>query len=125
MDDTFDQEPILADEATLQQAMDEVDGGSPAIAKEIFVLAKTLFTLYQTLKAAWAWRNAKMRMAKPATGLLIFSALILIYGYWYKHSSKEIAPLVVLQGLSHYNSFCILHVLLGHVECAKFRENRK
>ena len=76
--------------------MDEVDGGSAAIAKEIFVLVKTLFTLYQTLQAAWAWRNAKMRMAKPATTLLFFSAVIVVFGYWYKHSSKEIAPLVIL-----------------------------
>ena len=98
-----------------------MEKGTVAKVKEGLMLLKTLFTLYQTLKAAWSWRNSKMKMAKPAMMLLLFSAAIVTYGYWYKHTSKEIGPLVVMQGLSHYNSFCIIHVLLGYVECRKFK----
>jgi len=51
---------------------------------------------------------------------LLFSALIVASVCAYKFTSKEIKPLVTLQALSHYLCFCILHVLLGYVECRKF-----
>ena len=57
--------------------------------------------------------------------LLLYSAACVVYGFWYKHTSKAIAPLVLLQGLSHYNSICIMHVLIGYVEASQFTEARE
>ena len=59
-------EEIESPDVAMEAAMDEVDKGSPAIFKEVLVGLKTAFTLYQTLRAAWAWRKTKLRMGKPA-----------------------------------------------------------
>ena len=46
--------------------MEKVDASPLAIAKKIFILAKTGFVLYQTIKAAIAWRRTKKPMGVPA-----------------------------------------------------------
>ena len=42
--------------------MEKVEQSPLAIAKKIFVLAKTSFVIYQTVKAAIAWRRSKKPM---------------------------------------------------------------
>lgn len=121
--DQVDSAPAL-DDATLQAAMDEVDKSTFAIVKQIFVILKTSFLVFQTLKAANAWRKSKTAMAKPALFLLLANAALVIGVLFYKFSSKKIAPLFVLQGLSHYSAFCVLHVLVGYSECKAFEEMR-
>ncbi len=64
-------------------------------------------------------------MGVPAQVCLLFSALIVGLVCAYKFTSKEIKPLVGLQAMSHYLCFCILHVLLGYVECRKFDNRAK
>lgn len=113
------------DESVLMAQQEEVDKSFFAKLKEIVMLIKAAVILYQTFKAAWAWKKSKMRMATPAMLLLTYSGIILILGQIYKRTSKQIYPLVILQGLSHYNSFCIMHVLIGFVEASKFVEARK
>jgi hypothetical protein len=105
--------------------MEKVEQSPLAIAKKIFVLAKTSFVIYQTVKAAIAWRRSKKPMGVPAQLCLLFSALIVGSVCAYKFTSKEIKPLVTLQAMSHYLCFCILHVLLGYVECRKFEARSK
>mmetsp|Transcript_31476 Transcript_31476/g.41684 ORF Transcript_31476/g.41684 Transcript_31476/m.41684 type:complete len:98 (+) Transcript_31476:146-439(+) len=97
--------------------MEKVDASPLATLKKIFIVAKTSFILYQTVKAAIAWRRSKKAMGVPAQFCLLFSGLIVLAVCVYKFTSKQIKPLVTLQALSHYLCFCILHVLLGYVEC--------
>jgi len=64
-------------------------------------------------------------MGLPAALMLIFSALIVVGVCTYKFTTKKIAPLVGLQCMSEYLGLCILHVLLGYVECRKFEARTK
>ena len=64
-------------------------------------------------------------MGVPAQFCLLLSALIVLAVAVYKFTSKKIAPLVALQAMSHYLAFCIIHVLLGYVQCAKFEMRDK
>jgi len=105
--------------------MDKVDASPLALCKKVFVLAKTAFVVYQTVKAAMAWRKSKKPMGVPAQLCLLFSALIVSGVCYYKFTSKHIRPLVVFQALSHYLCFIILHVLVGYVECRKFEMRAK
>ena len=102
--------------------MEKVEASPLAIGKKVFVLLKTAFILYQTIKAAIAWRRSKKPMGVPAQFCLLFSGFIVAAVCAYKFTSKKIMPLVTLQALSHYLAFCILHVLLGYVECQKFAQ---
>jgi len=88
------------------------------------VILKTSFLVYQTLKAANSWRKSKSLMAKPALLLLLLNAALVVAVCVYKFSSKNIAPLFLLQGLSHYSAFCVLHVLVGYSECKAFDDMR-
>ena len=116
-----DQVQMLAqtDEAW-EAEMEKVEASPLAIAKKVFIVAKTAFILWQTIKAAAAWRRSKKPMGTPAFLCLMFSAFIVINVAIYKFTSKEIRPLVMLQTLSNYLAFCILHVLIGYAECKKF-----
>jgi len=113
------------DEEIWNQEMEKVDASPFAIAKKIFILAKTSFIVYQTIKAAMAWRRSKKPMGVPAQILLLFSALIVIGVCVYKFTSKHLKPLVFLQAMSHYLCFCIFHVLVGYVECKNFEVRGK
>ena len=112
------------DEAWAEE-MEKVETSPAAIAKKVFILAKSGFVVYQTVKAAIAWRRSKKPMGVPAQVCLLFSALIVSLVCAYKFTSKEIKPLVTLQAMSHYLCFCILHVLLGYVECRNFEMRDK
>lgn len=105
--------------------MEKVEQSTFAKVKKVLVLAKTAFIIFQTVKAAIAWRRSKKPMGVPAQFLLLFSAVIVALGCAYKFTSKEIKPLVTLQSCSHYLAFCIMHVLLGYVECRKFEARDK
>ena len=102
------------------EEMENVEKSQMGMAKKIFILAKTGFVVFQTLKGAWAWRNSKKKMTVPAILCLLFSALIVSLVCAYKFTSKELRPLVTLQAMSHYLCFIILHVLVGYVECKNF-----
>ena len=112
------------DEAWTEE-MEKVETSPAAIAKKVFILAKSGFVVYQTVKAAIAWRRSKKPMGVPAQFCLLLSAIIVSLVCAYKFTSKEIAPLVTLQAMSHWLCFCILHVLLGYVECRNFPMREK
>jgi len=102
------------------QEMDKVEASPLAIVKKVLILAKSGFIIFQTIKAAIAWRKSKKPMGIPAQICLLFSALIVGLVCAYKFTSKEIRPLVTLQAMSHYLCFIILHVLVGYAECKNF-----
>ena len=110
-------------EAQQLEEMEKVDASPLSKLKKVLVLAKTAFIIFQTVKAAIAWRRSRKPMGIPAQMCLLFSALIVALGCAYKFTSKLLMPIVVLQAMSHYLCFIIIHVLLGYVQCNKF-ENR-
>lgn len=97
------------------EEMEKTDSSPLGTIKKGLMLLKTAFILYQTVKAAIAWRRSRKPMGVPAQMCLLFSALIVAGGTYYKFTSKQIGPLVTLQALSHYLAFIILHVLVGYV----------
>ena len=112
-----DGEEVAYTEEAWEQEMDNVEKSGMGTAKKIFILAKTGFVVFQTIKGAIAWRKSKKRMSNPALLCLLFSALIVCLVCAYKFTSKEIKPLVTLQAMSHYLCFIILHVLVGYNDC--------
>ena len=117
----FEQDPasILDPDAETVAAMEEIDRSIVGTLKTCFVVGKTLFTILGTLQAVVAWNKSKKAMKGPAQLLLLFNVCITAGILAYKLSSKHIAPLFLLQGLSFYSAFCVLHVLVGYVECEK------
>ena len=115
-----EQADLAYTEEAWTQADEAVEKSPMGMAKKIFILAKTGFVVFQTLKGAWAWRNSKKKMTVPAILCLLFSALIVSLVCAYKFTSKNIRPLVTLQCTSHYLAFCVLHVLLGYADAKKF-----
>ena len=105
---------IPQDEAAWTAEMEKVDASPLAMFKKVFILAKTSFVLYQTLKAANVWRKSKKPMSMPATMALVFSGLIVACVCAYKFTSKQIKPLATLQAMSHYLCLIVLHVLVGY-----------
>ena len=104
-------------EEAWEQEMDNVEKSGMGMGKKIFILAKTAFVVFQTVKGIIAWRKSKKRMSTPAMLCLLFSALIVCSVCAYKFTSKKIKPLVTLQAMSHYLCFIILHVLVGYNDC--------
>ncbi len=60
MTEEFDAEieTISQTEQEWDQEMEKVEASPAAIAKKVFVLAKTSFVIFQTVKAAVAWRRS-------------------------------------------------------------------
>ena len=56
---------------------------------------------------------------------LLFSALIAIGVAVYKFTTKAIAPLFLLQAISHYSVFCVLHVLVAFAKNHKSKETQQ
>ena len=110
------------DEAVWNEEMEKVEASPAAIAKKIFIITKTAFILFQTLKAANAWRKSSKKMAMPATLVLLMSAVIVASIAAYKFTSKRILPLATLQACSHYLCLCVLHVLVGYADAKKFEK---
>ena len=54
------------DEVYLAAEMDKVDKSWPAIAKQIFIVVKTLVIVGITLHAAYKWRKSSHPMRKSA-----------------------------------------------------------
>lgn len=94
--------------------MEEMDRHPAAIIKEILVIAKALFAMYGLLKAAKIWGSTKAALAKPACALLALNAFLVGMVTVYKFTSKDVAPLFLLQGLSHYSVFLIFVVLVKY-----------
>ena len=113
-------ETIPQTEEAWTQEMEKTDASPLGTAKKVFVLLKTAFILYQTVKAAIAWRRSKKPMGVPAQMCLLFSGVIVALVTVFKFTSKQIGPLVTLQAMSHYLCFIVLHVLVGFVQCRKF-----
>ena len=111
------------DDVYLAAEQDKVDKTLFATLKQVFIIVKSAFTIYICLHAAYKWRKTKLPMGKPAQFLLIFNALIVLGVGAYKFTTKQIAPLFLLQAASHYSCFCVLHVLLGYVD-VKNKEKR-
>ena len=120
-----EEQALPKDEEVWNAEMEKVEASPLAIAKKVFIVVKTAFILWQTIKAAAAWRRSKKPMGTPAFICLMFSAFIVANVAIYKFTSKEIKPLVMLQTLSNYLAFCILHVLIGYAECKKFEMRAK
>ena len=99
----------------LSVEMEKVDKSWPATLKQIFVVVKSAAMICIALHAAYKWRKSKHPMGKAAQLLLIFNALIVLGVCVYKFTSKEIAPLFLLQATSHYSVFCVFHALLAYV----------
>ena len=114
------EEQLAHTDEAWEQEMEKVEQSPAAIAKKIFILAKTSFVIWQTMKAAVAWNRSKKPMARPAFLVLLLSAIIVGSVAAYKFTSKNIRPLVTLQCTSHYLAFCVLHVLLGYADAKKF-----
>lgn len=115
----------MSDLDIAQAQMEEVDRHPAAILKEILVIAKAAFTIVGTLQAAWAWRKSGEKMAKPAQFFLIFNSMIVAAVTYYKFTSKMIAPLFLLQGLSHYSVFLVFVVLWTYGDNKRLEEQRK
>ena len=105
--------------------MEKVEASPAAMAKKIFILTKSAFVIYQTMKAAIAWKRSKKPMATPAMLVLTLSALIVGGVCAYKFTSKNVRPLASLQCVSHYLAFCILHVLIGYADAKNFQARSK
>ena len=90
-----------------------------ATVKQIFIILKTLFTIYVCLHAAYKWRKTSLPMRKPAQLLLVFNCILVSGVAVYKFTTKQIAPLFLLQAASHYSCFCVLYVLVGYVDIKK------
>ena len=56
---------------------------------------------------------------------LLFSAFVAIGVSVYKFTTKAIAPLFLLQVISHYSVFCVLHVLVAFAKNHKSKETRQ
>ena len=116
---------LTVDEVYLSGKMEEVDKSWLATGKQIFILVKTLVIVGITLHAAWKWRKSNHPMRKSAQVCLLFSAFIAIGVSVYKFTSKAIAPLFLLQVISHYSVFCVLHVLVTFAQNRKSKETRQ
>lgn len=112
--------PLTAnDDAIAEADQAEVDRHWGTIVKDVVTIGKSLFCIITTLKAASQWRKSDMKMAKPASALLVFNALIVALVTIYKHTSKTIAPLFFLQALSNYSAYLTFIVLLTYVDFEK------
>jgi len=112
--------PLTAnDDTTADADQTEVDKHWGSIVKDIVTIGKALFCIITTLKAAFQWRKSDMKMAKPASYLLMFNALIVALVTIYKHTSKTIAPLFFLQALSNYSAYLTFIMLLTYVDSQK------
>lgn len=81
--------------------------------KGIFTISKALFTTFGIYSATRLWSKSDSALAKPATRLLGFNALLVALITIYKLTRREIAPLFVLQCLSHYSCFLVFATLSG------------
>ena len=93
--------------------------------KDFVTIGKSLFVIITTLQAAYKWKKSDMKMGKAASMLLVFNALIVALVTIYKHTSKTIAPLVVLQALSNYSAYLVFVVLITYVDSEAIEKIRK
>ena len=107
------------DDVFLAAQQEKVDKTWFATAKQAFIILKTLFTIFVCVQAVRKWKKIDLPMSKPAQRVLLFNCLIVTGVAVYKFTTKQIAPLFLLQAASHYSCFCVLHVLLGYVDIKK------
>eukprot|EP00562_Extubocellulus_spinifer_P025780 CAMPEP_0178668288 /NCGR_PEP_ID=MMETSP0698-20121128/31502_1 /TAXON_ID=265572 /ORGANISM="Extubocellulus spinifer, Strain CCMP396" /LENGTH=283 /DNA_ID=CAMNT_0020311849 /DNA_START=241 /DNA_END=1093 /DNA_ORIENTATION=- len=87
--------------------------------KGVFTVSKALFTSFGIYKAK------RSGDAKPAVRLLGFNALLVALITIYKLTRREIAPLFVLQCLSHYSCFLVFAALAGFGSHPKIKKGKR
>lgn len=97
--------------------------------KGIFTIAKALYTSFGIYSATRLWSKSDSALATPAIRLLGFNALLVALITIYKLTRREIAPLFVLQCLSHYSCFLVFATLSGfgshpHIQKGKRGDRR-
>ena len=102
---TEDETPLT--EAQIQADMDEIDKNPASIVKTVLICLKAGYLIFISFKAAYKW-SGQLRIQ----ALLITSALLTGAVTYYKTTSKEIAPLFLLQGLSMLITTLCLPALL-------------
>lgn len=93
--------------------------------KGIFTVSKALFTSFGIYKATKIWNKSDSALAKPAVRLLGFNALLVALITIYKLTRREIAPLFVLQCLSHYSCFLVFAALTGFGSHPKIKKGKR
>lgn len=93
--------------------------------KGIFTVSKALFTTFGIYKATTIWNKSDSALAKPAVRLLGFNALLVALITIYKLTRREIAPLFVLQCLSHYSCFLVFAALTGFGSHPKIKKGKR
>ena len=107
-----------------QFAADEAE-----VDKHILSHVKTALVLYlavtkckKTLEMSAAWSKSDSYMAKPAQWLLVFNAIACVLVTAYKFTSKHVAPLFLLQCISHYGFLLSFQVLLKYSNIPEIRK---
>mmetsp|Transcript_35383 Transcript_35383/g.77504 ORF Transcript_35383/g.77504 Transcript_35383/m.77504 type:complete len:290 (-) Transcript_35383:645-1514(-) len=93
--------------------------------KGVFTVSKALFTSFGIYKATTIWSKSDSALAKPAVRLLGFNALLVALITIYKLTRREIAPLFVLQCLSHYSCFLVFAALAGFGSHPKIKKGKR
>ena len=93
--------------------------------KGIFTISKALFTTFGIYKATAIWSKSDSALATPATRLLGFNAILVALITIYKLTRREIAPLFVLQCLSHYSCFLTFAALAGFGSHPKIKKGKR
>ena len=101
--------------------MDSVDKHWSAHLKTAFVLYMAYKTIRDTLKASKQW-NDHSKLGGKIQMLLLFNAFAVALATIFKLTSKHIAPLFVLQCLSHYSFFLTFNVMVRSNENQKVRQ---
>jgi len=91
--------------------MNAVDKHWSAHLKTAFVLYMAGKTIWDTLKASNQW-NDHSKFGGKIQMLLLFNAAMVALVTFYKFTSKHIAPLFVLQCISHYSFFLTFIVMV-------------
>jgi hypothetical protein len=103
-----------------QADMDAVDKHWSAHLKTAFVLYMAGSTIWGTLKASKQWNDAS-KFGGKIQMLLLFNAAMVALVTIFKFTSKHIAPLFVLQCISHYSFFLTFIVMIRSNENQKVR----
>mmetsp|Transcript_19765 Transcript_19765/g.32707 ORF Transcript_19765/g.32707 Transcript_19765/m.32707 type:complete len:296 (-) Transcript_19765:201-1088(-) len=93
--------------------------------KGLFTVSKALFTTFGIYKATTIWNKSTSALAKPAIRLLGFNAVLVALITIYKLTRREIAPLFVLQCLSHYSCFLTFAALAGFGSHPRIKKGKR
>lgn len=108
---------------TLVEAINDAD--FDVDFKGIFTISKALLTTFGIYSATRLWSKSDSALARPATRLLSFNAVLVALITIYKLTRREIAPLFVLQCLSHYSCFLVFATLSGFGSHPKIKKGKR